>query len=301
MKVRRHVEDALLTLQSKNAANFIEKIKKYKAALIRDYVQAMIIKRSLKMCLPQTVHLENKFRVLAISCYMANRPNLIEGIVKSVEEAKSTIVDFVVTNNTTVPSCPAVEPYVKYVMPRMAKGTAVKKIIEEQFRPHHDYIIVIDDDVVLPPNFFDKFFVIVKALGLVLSGAAVDKDSSIGYASNMQVDGAIVHLTQLVVFGPVTCFEKRIVSSLPFECDSPMGWGLSWVWARICRDKRYPIGIIDSLPVQHKLRKAGGYYDTAREWNLMKAYLSRTAHVPFCAGGVIGQTILKKDHPELNF
>lgn len=255
------------------------------------------------MHFPQSFHLEDKLRVLVISCYMADRPNLIEGLVKSVEEAESTKIDFVVTNNTTVSSCPVVKPYVKYVMPRIPKYHAVRRIIRDQFKPHHDYVMIIDDDVILPPYFFDKFFKIVKALGLVLSQPALTRDSSTGIgplACNLQIDGAIAHLTQFVETGPVTCFGKRIVLSVPFVGDSPMGWGLDFVWARICRDKRYPIGVVDSLPVQHCLRKVAKWYDRKTEYLLMRAYLSKTAHVPLCAAEVTGQIILEKDYPKLD-
>lgn len=298
--VRRHFRSAFRSLSSKDAANSV----RHYPSMIQDYVQRIVIKRSLRIRLPQSFHLENRLKVLVISCYMADRPNLIEGLVKSVEETKSTKIDFVVTNNTTVPSCPIVKPYVKYVMPRTAKYHAVRRIIKDQFKPYHDYVAIIDDDVILPPNFFDKFFKIVKALGLVLSQPALTRDSYTGIgplACNLQIDGAIAHLTQFVETGPVTCFGKRIVLCVPYVGDSPMGWGLDFVWARICRDKRYPMGVVDSLPVQHNLREVARWYDRKSGLVLMKAYLSRNAHVPLCAAQVTGQIILRKDYPELDF
>jgi len=230
---------------------------------------------------------------------MADRPNLVEELVYSVEEAKLTKIDFVVTNNTNAPSCATVRPYVKYTMPQTPKYQAVARIIKEQFKPYHDYVMIIDDDVLLPQNFFDKYFAVVRAFGLILSQPALTRDSYGVFPCNGQIPGAIAHLTSFVEIGPVTCFEKRIVPLLPFMGDSPMGFGLDFVWARICRDRGWPMGVIDLVPVQHKLRIAGKGYSDKKECLLMRVYLSKTPHVPTCAINVIGQIIFKEDYPEI--
>lgn len=269
---------------------------------IQDYFQKKIVKRSLQIRLPRSFPQQQRSRVLAICCYMADRPNLVNLLVESVEETKLTKIDFVISNNTSAPPCNAARPYVKYSMPRTPKYHAISKIIKEQFKPIHDYVIIIDDDVRFPPNFFDKYFKIVKGLGLILSQPALTRDSYGQEPSSccLHVKGAIAHLVSFIEIGPVTCFEKRILPLLPFEGDSPMGWGLDFVWARICRDRRWPMGIVDLVPVQHNLREVAKNYDKKRETALMRAYLSRTPHVPSWAKEVIGQIIFEKDCPELS-
>jgi hypothetical protein len=267
---------------------------------IQEYVQRIVIKRSLKMRLPESFHLENKLKVLVISCYMPDRPNLIEGLVKSVEETKSIEIDFVVTNNTTVSSRPIVKPYVKYIMPGISKYQAVARIVKDQFKPHHNYVIIVDDDVKLPSDFFDNYLRTVRGLGLILSQPALTKDSYGTFLCNRQINGAIAHLSSFVETGPVTCFERRLAKIISYEEGSPMGWGLDFAWARICIRRRWPMGVIDHTPVQHNLRGVAEKYNTKRESLLMQKYLSKTPHVPFCATQVIGQIIFEKDCPTYN-
>jgi hypothetical protein len=239
-------------------------------------------------------------RVLAICCYMADRLNLAEDLLNSIKEARIVQIDLVVTNNTTASPAAPVEPYVKYTMPRTPKFVAVSRIIKEQFKTYHNYVILIDDDVKLPPGFFDKYFQIVKGLGFVLSQPALTKDSNGTWPCCYQIDAAIAHLVSFVEIGPVTCFERRIMPLLPLAEGSPMGWGLDYVWARICRDRRWPMGVVDLVPVQHTLRQVAKLYDKKEE-NLLKIkYLKKIPHAPLCVTNVIGQTFLKSDYPGLS-
>ena len=265
---------------------------------IQEYVNKAVIRRSLKMRVPESFRFV-KVRILAICCYMADRPNLIQDLVHSVGEAKVTEIDFVVTNNTRTAPCTAAKPYVKYTLPGMQKYLAVARIIKDQLKPHHDYVLVIDDDVRLPPNFFDKYFMIAHGLRLIVSQPAMTDDSYKTFLCNQEVAGAIAHLTPFVEVGPVTCFERRIVRLVPFEEGSPMGWGLDYIWSRICRDRRWPMGVVDYTPVQHNLRGVATGYDKKREILLMKSYLSNVRHVPIYSTQVIGQIIFEKDYPAL--
>jgi hypothetical protein len=230
---------------------------------------------------------------------MADRPSLVDDLIKSVEESKYTQIDLVITNNTNNSPSTAVKNYIKYTMPKTPKFVAVARIMKEQFRPYHDYVIVIDDDVKLPTAFFDRYFQVARGLSLVLSQPALTKDSFGTWPCSYQIDEAIAHLVSFVEIGPVTCFEKRIIPILRLD-GSPMGFGLDFVWARICRDKRWPMGVIDLVSVQHTLREVAKGYDDKGEDLLMNEYLSKTRHVPLFVTNIIGQTIFKKDYPELN-
>lgn len=230
-------------------------------------------------------------KALVICCYMADRPNCIHHILNSVREAKITNIDFVVTNNTRAPSDEAVKPFVKYRMPNMPKYKAVDLIIREQFKSDYDYVMIIDDDVMLPSNFFDNYFTIIRWLELTLSQPALTQKSYGSFLCNRQIRGAIAHLTAFAETGPVTCFEKKLVPLVPWGDGSPMGWGLDFVWSRICMEKGWRIGVIDCTPVEHIVRKVGKYYATEEERRLMKSYLSKVRHVPLCATNIIGPII----------
>ncbi|MGD0204776.1 MAG: hypothetical protein ABSC20_12860 [Candidatus Bathyarchaeia archaeon] len=267
---------------------------------IRDYVYRAVLKRTLRMHLPPSLPKPNKvLRILAICCYMADRPNLADKLVESVEEAKSVKIDLVITNNTSCQPSNATAPYVKYTL-LGKKFVSVERIIREQLKPYHNYVIIVDDDVKLPIEFFDKYFKIVNGFGLIVSQPAASSDSNApcGKASK-QITQSIAHLTQFVEIGPVTCFEKRAVQLCPFVGGSPMGWGLDFVWPRICREKRWPMGVVDFVPVQHKIREVAENYESQKEYLLMHEYLSKVAHVPFCSNDVIGQIIFVKDYPQI--
>jgi len=241
----------------------------------------------------------SKTNVLVVCCYMADRPNLIKEIVQSVEEAKTTRIDFIVTNNTAASPCERVKPYLKYNMVGETKYRSVDKIVKEQLKPYHKYLMVIDDDVRLPENFFDEYFAIVKELGLLLSQPAYSKDSFGGFPCNRQIEGAIAHLTYFIEMGPVTCFEKRILSAISFTQGSPMGWGLDYVWSYLCANKKYRMGVVDRTPIQHGLRKPGSGYNMMRELLIMWKYLLKCPHISIFAKRRVGQIFYEKDFPHL--
>jgi hypothetical protein len=266
---------------------------------IRTYFQRIILKRSLKIRLPKSFPKPQNLRILAICCYMADRPSLVEDLIKSVEESKYAQIDLVITNNTNASPSAVVKPYIKYIMSKTPKFVAVARIMKEQVRPYHDYVIIIDDDVKLPTAFFDRYFQVARGLGLILSQPALTLDSLGFHRFCYQIDEAIAHLVSFVEIGPVTCFERRIIPLLRLD-GSPMGWGLDFVWSRICQDKHWPMGVIDLVSVQHTLREVAKGYDKKNESLLMDEYLSKTRHFPFFVRDIVGQIIFKKDYPELN-
>lgn len=227
---------------------------------------------------------------------MADRPNLIEALVSSVEEAQCTEIDFVVSNNSTGTPCESVKPYVRYTMPKTPKYVAVARILKDQFKPdYYDYLMIIDDDVKLPISFFDEYLCIARGLGLALSQPALTEDSYSSYRCTRRIQNAIAHLTLFVESGPVTCVDGRLVPSISFEAGSPMGWGVDHVWARVCADRRWLMGVIDRTPVQHKLRRTAKSYRAKIERQSMLRQFSRNRHMPFYATHVIGQIVSEKD------
>jgi hypothetical protein len=279
-------------LQPKLNANRILKI--CNPWVIQDYFLSAIIKRSLRMRPPKFFY-PSKAHVLAICCYMADRPNLVPQLVQSVKEAKQTKIDLIISNNSKMSSSEAVQSYVLYNMTENPKYRCVDRIIREQVKPHHNYIMIIDDDVGLPNDFFDNYFKIVRALGLILSQPALTEDSHSSHPVSRQIHGAVAHLTSFIEIGPISCFEKRLVNVFSFSGGSPMGWGLDYAWSRLCRDRRWPMGVVDLTPVKHNLRSVGLLYNRAQEYALMMPYLRKTPHVPFCAKRIIGQVFSEKD------
>src|SRR5450759_5299179 len=82
---------------------------------IRTYFQRIILTRSLKIRLPKSFPKQQNLRILAICCYMADRPSLVEDLIKSAEESKYAQIDLVITNNTNASPSSVVKPYIKYM------------------------------------------------------------------------------------------------------------------------------------------------------------------------------------------
>ena len=61
----------------------------------------------------------------------------------------------------------------------------------------------------------------------------------------------------------------------PFDETSPMGWGFDFVWPWLAEAKGRMIGVIDSTPVDHSMRKQGEAYDRIGQGNAMEQYLSK--------------------------
>ena len=119
-----------------------------------------------------------------------------------------------------------------------------------------DAVLVVDDDVMLPPNFLDRYLRFAIQYEFALSQPARTPDSYIDHSITMQMPGLVARSTRFVEIGPVFCVLREAFNLiLPFDNGSPMGWGLDFVWpVRIERSGKR-MGIIDSLPVSHSLRK----------------------------------------------
>jgi hypothetical protein len=274
----------------------LSKIKNFQERLLKAK-----IKRSLRIRLPRYFPKSRILRVLAICCYLADKPNLVENLLDSVKESKNIQIDLILSNNSNNVSTSIFEqPHTHYFLPNSPKFVAVSRILKEQLKPYHDYVIIIDDDVELPHDFFDRYFRVVDGLGLKLSQPALTKKSKGSWDCCWEIDNAIAHIVSFIEIGPITCFEKNLASYLPFVGDSPMGWGLDFVWARICLDRHWPMGVVDLVSVKHRLRHVGKYYDIGKEDNLMNSYLVKTKHVPLWVPTLIGQVIFRKNFPELS-
>jgi hypothetical protein len=92
--------------------------------------------------------------------------------------------------------------------------------------------------------------------------------------------GVVARRTAFVESGPVVGFHKTTFESmLPFP-RLRAGWGLDSHWSAIARERRWPIGVLDAVAVQHGLRRIASAYDRqeavaeARRFLADKPYLT---------------------------
>jgi GT2 family glycosyltransferase len=124
----------------------------------------------------------------------------------------------------------------------------------------HDWLLVIDDDVLLPRGFLDRFLFLCERFSLDLAQPAHRLNSHAAWAVTRRRPGSLVRETPFVEIGPVTAFARSTFSTLlPFP-PLRMGWGLDLHWAALAREQGWRCGVIDALAIGHRVAPAADAY-----------------------------------------
>jgi GT2 family glycosyltransferase len=146
--------------------------------------------------------------------------------------------------------------------------------------PEHDWLLIIDDDVVLPTGFLDTFLLLAERHSLVLAQPAHAFRSHAAWSVTRRQTGATVRRTRFVEIGPVTAIRSTAYPvMLPFP-ELHMGWGLDAHWAALAAERGWPVGVVDATPIRHTRPVAGDYpradaLAEAREFLRTRPYLTR--------------------------
>lgn len=123
----------------------------------------------------------------------------------------------------------------------------------------HDWLLVIDDDVVLPRGFLDRFLHGAEKARLVLAQPAHRVHSHAAWRVTRRRPGGAVRESHFVEIGPVSAFAASAFPALlPFPRLS-MGWGLDVHWGALARAHGWRAGIVDATPILHTTPVGGGY------------------------------------------
>ena len=136
--------------------------------------------------------------------------------------------------------------------------------LDELLRRHpaagHDWLLVLDDDVALPPGFLDAFVFLAERFDLALAQPAHRWRSHAAWRITRRRPGLVAHETRFVEIGPVTAFHSRTFATLlPFP-PLRFGWGLELHWSALAREHGWREGVIDAVPVTHGLRRVATAY-----------------------------------------
>jgi GT2 family glycosyltransferase len=124
----------------------------------------------------------------------------------------------------------------------------------------HDWLLVMDDDVVLPPGFLDRFLFLAERFDLSLAQPAHRRHSHAAWSVTRRRPASAVRETAFVEIGPVTAFRADTFDALlPFP-PLRMGWGLDVHWAALAREHGWRLGVVDAVPVLHALAPAAAAY-----------------------------------------
>jgi len=132
-------------------------------------------------------------------------------------------------------------------------------LLSEHPAAGHDWLLVIDDDVVLPRGFLDRFVHCAEGAGLQLAQPAHRMHSHAAWQVTRRRPGAAVRESHFAEIGPLTAFAAATFDELlPFP-QLAMGWGLDVHWSALALEHGWRVGIVDATPILHTNPVGGGY------------------------------------------
>ena len=195
-------------------------------------------------------------RVLALGVERTDRQNVLAAAHRELERSR---------HHVEFASIPVAE---------RGKFENLDALLAEHPAAGHDWLLVIDDDVALPPGFLDAFLFLAERFGLALAQPAHRRRSHAAWAVTRRQPGSVVRETAFVEVGPVVAFHAVTFDSLlPFP-PLRIGWGLDAHWSAIARQRGWRIGVVDATPVRHGLRPIAGAYDREDALAEARAFLA---------------------------
>lgn len=143
-----------------------------------------------------------------------------------------------------------------------------------------DWLLVVDDDVVLPHGFLDRFLFLAERYALDLAQPAHAYSSHAAWRVTRRRAGCVVRETRFVEIGPLTAFGRRTLSTLlPFPAGLRMGWGLDAHWAALAAERGWRCGVIDALPIRHRVAPAASAYSREQAVAEARAFLANRPYL----------------------
>jgi hypothetical protein len=192
--------------------------------------------------LPRAAHAAPRRRVLALAIEREGMPNLLARaraeLLRSHHEVRFAA--------TTVGD--------------RGKFENLNALLAEHPAAGHDWLLIVDDDVGLPPGFLDAFVFLAERFDLRLAQPAHRWHSHAAFEVTRRRPGSVVRETRFVEIGPVTALHSSTFGVLlPFP-GLRTGWGLDAHWAAVAAEHGWPIGVVDATPVRHGLRRTASAY-----------------------------------------
>jgi hypothetical protein len=143
-----------------------------------------------------------------------------------------------------------------------------------------NWAILCDDDVELPPGFLDDFLKLAERFDFALCQPARTQDSFIDHAFVRRAPGLLARRTRFVEIGPLTCIRREAFPLIfPFDELVGMGWGLDFIWPVRIERAGLRMGIVDAVPVAHRMRKPVRNYSHSVAERQMQQLLSMHEHL----------------------
>ncbi len=158
----------------------------------------------------------------------------------------------------------------------------LNRLLSEHAPAEHDWLLIVDDDVLLPSGFLDRLLFLCERFSLQLAQPAHRLRSHAAWPVTRRRPRSVARETAFVEIGPVTAFASATFATLlPFP-PLRMGWGLDAHWAALAREHGWRCGVIDAVAISHTAAPAGEAYSReaavaeARELLAQRPHLSAT-------------------------
>lgn len=220
-------------------------------------------------------------RVLAIGVYLIDQPNYALQITEELIRTRDWELDLrwvgIGEGNPPMELMGYTVMVVKRMLP---KFVLLNRVLQTVSLETYRFLLVTDDDIELPDRFLDTYLWIQMRVGFSLAQPARSRDSFIDHEFVAQLPGIAARWTRFVEIGPFFSIdESAFTNILPFNEESPMGWGLDFVWPLQIEGSGKRLGIIDALPVRHALRRPVSLYKYQKTEKEMVEFLAHYEHL----------------------
>lgn len=221
-------------------------------------------------------------RVLAAGVYLAEQLNLAAEISRELDRSERWVVEQRWLAVGPISPDRALARRTRHRVDHLEpKFELLERLLTDAGVHSYDYLLLVDDDADLPERFVDRFLDIQHQLGFSLAQPARTGDSHIDLPIVERHPGLLARETLFVEQGPVVCFHRSALQLLwPFDKTSPMGWGLENVWSLQLSRAGLRLGIVDAVPVGHRLRAPLANYSWDEADAGRRRLLESTAHRP---------------------
>jgi hypothetical protein len=162
----------------------------------------------------------------------------------------------------------------------LGKFENLNRLLSEHSASGHDWLLVVDDDIVLGRGFLDRLLFLCERFHLQLAQPAHRSRSHGAWPVTKRRLGSVVRETRFVEIGPVTAFAQATFETLLPWPPLRMGWGLDAHWAALAREHGWRCGVVDAVAIAHRAAPAASAYSheaavsEAREFLAQRPYLS---------------------------
>jgi len=224
--------------------------------------------------------MSTKRRVLVVGIVLADVANLADSIAQSLASSREWTVEQQWVAIGKIPYRDASLQVVESLSLSEPKFVILNRVLGSTNLCDYAYVIITDDDIELPPFFLDQYLAWVGKYDFALAQPARTHDSYIDHPFVEQLDGITSRQTRYVEIGPLFSIRADALPILtPFDVTTPMGWGYDFTWPLAMDAANLKMGIVDAVPVSHKLRKPVANYVHSDAEEQLKKYLAGHPHL----------------------